>query len=128
MALKEQKTVLLIDDENVVSDYVKELLTDEDYNVLTAGDGLDGIDVFSQHFEEIDAVILDMVMPLMHGTDCFYELKDIDPDVKVIIISGYTRMSGVEYLMKDGVKAFIKKPFKGSALVDEIDEVIHGGN
>jgi len=128
MALKEQKTILLIDDENVVSDYIKELLTDEDYNVLTTRDGLDGIDVFSQNFETIDVVILDMVMPHMHGTDCFYELKEIDPDVSVIIISGYTRMSGVEYLMKDGVKAFIKKPFNGTALIDEIVEVIHAGN
>lgn len=120
-----KKTILLIDDEKVVNEYITDLLTDEGYLVLSATNGLNGLEVFCNNLDTIDLVLLDMVMPKLNGTDCFYELKEIDPDVKVIVISGYTRLDGVEYLLKDGVKDFIKKPFKGTSLIDTIEKVIN---
>ena len=73
-----EATILLVDDEEVMRETGVALLTACGYRVLTASDGAEAIGVFNKNVESIDLVILDMIMPVMNGRDCFFSLKKIN--------------------------------------------------
>lgn len=104
-------TILIIDDEPIVRTSAKLMLEKLGYSVIEATDGVEGRNMFRDHADEIDLVLLDMIMPRMDGTRCFYELQDIDPAVKVIICSGFSRDADLKILKNDGLQAFLRKPF-----------------
>ena len=83
------RTVLVVDDESEVRDVVRDMLTGRGLRVLTAIDGFDAIDVFRQHADEIDLVLLDMAMPGKNGDEVMRDLIAIRPDVRVIVSSGF---------------------------------------
>ncbi|MCB9482351.1 MAG: cache domain-containing protein [Desulfobacteraceae bacterium] len=116
LPVKGQGTVLIVDDEYVMRATASTVLKELDYEVITAENGKEAIEVFKKNKTEIDLVILDMVMPEMNGKDCFIELKKISPDVRVLLSSGFAREEEVEFLKSEGVKGFIKKPFRGNEL------------
>jgi len=72
--------------------------------------------VFKEHRDDIDLVILDMIMPQMNGRDCFYALKAIRPDARIIISSGFSREEDLRDLREKGLCGFLQKPFRGAAL------------
>jgi len=104
------ETILLVDDEAVVRDLNKVLLEKKGYNVLSAEDGEEAISVYRSNRDKIDLVLLDMIMPKKNGAEVFYELKKMNPDVKVIIVSGFSMDYQARQLLKDGAYAFIQKP------------------
>ncbi|PJC71235.1 MAG: histidine kinase, partial [Zetaproteobacteria bacterium CG_4_8_14_3_um_filter_59_5] len=83
-------TVLVIDDEEVVREIAQTMLEGMGYGVLKACDGIEGLEQFEEFKERISFVLLDMTMPKMSGLECFAELRRLDPDVRVILSSGYT--------------------------------------
>ena len=108
--------VLVIDDERVVRNVMENQLQDMGYSVLLACDGVEGVELFQKKHETIDLVILDMVMPGMSGRDAFNAIKSIDPDAKILLLSGFSRDSHMEDLMKQGALGFIQKPFRRAKL------------
>ncbi|MCK5759915.1 MAG: response regulator [Candidatus Delongbacteria bacterium] len=104
-------TVLVIDDELVLRELSTSMLKQCGYNIITASDGVEGIQIYKEKYSEISAIILDMVMPKINGKETFIELKKINPDVKVLLASGFTRDDRVEEVIELGVKDFIQKPF-----------------
>jgi len=116
--------ILLIDDEEVIRTIIPELLGSIGYTTLTAYDGLDGLQTYRENQNQIDLVILDMITPRMDGAVCFAGLKEINPDVKVIISSGYTQNASTSALKQEGVLAFIKKPFQLQTLSDIIADIL----
>ena len=117
------ETILLIEDEAVVRDFTKALLGKKGYNVLSAEDGEDGISVYRTNRDTIDLVLLDMIMPKKNGAEVFYELRKMNPDVKVIIVSGFSMDYQARQLLKDGANAFIQKPYRTDKLLFAIREV-----
>lgn len=117
-------SILIIDDEALISDMASEILTDLGYTVTTCSNGQEGVEHYRKHHNKIDLVILDIVMPKMGGYDCFMELKKINPDVRVIISSGYTINGGAKKIMDEGALGFVQKPFKISKLSVEIARVL----
>jgi PAS domain S-box-containing protein len=105
------ETILLVDDEKPIRDLGKELLSEAGYTVLIAGDGAEALKVYGQIKDEISLVILDLIMPGMGGKACFEELKKIDPEVKVLIASGYSAHGPSEDVTQSGAKGFIGKPY-----------------
>jgi PAS domain S-box-containing protein len=103
--------VLLIDDEEMVVDVCTELLKELGYRVLIARSGKEGLELFAQHQGGIDLVILDMIMPGMNGGDTFDHLREMNPDVKVLLSSGYSLNQQAEKIMARGCNGFIQKPF-----------------
>ena len=95
------------------------LLKELGFTTVTAVNGRDGIDVYRQN-PDISFVILDLTMPVMGGEQCFSALKQISPDVKVIISSGYREQEVLELFAGSGVSGFIQKPYKLSALKEAI--------
>ncbi len=117
-------TVLAVDDEEVVRYVAKTMLERSGFNVLTARDGEEAVNVFREHSDEIRAVVLDMTMPRMDGEETFRELKRINNDVRVILSSGYDQKEAVGRFTDQGLAGFIQKPYHSDALIAKIREVL----
>jgi len=117
-------TVLVVDDEESVRSLAKMMLERFGFKVLTAANGREGVDVFSEHHEEIRAVLLDMTMPRMNGEEAFRELRRIRPDVKVVLTSGYNEQDATNRFRGKGLAGFIQKPFTLSALESQFRQVL----
>jgi PAS domain S-box-containing protein len=112
-------TVLLVDDEETVRGIGKEMLQELGFQTLTANDGREALALFREH-PEIVFVILDLTMPHMDGEQCFRELRQLRPDVKVIMSSGYNEYEVTQKFMGKGLAGFIQKPYKLSVLKEAI--------
>jgi PAS domain S-box-containing protein len=119
------ETILLVDDEQGVLDAVGSMLRHLGYTVLEAADGQCAIEQFQNHHDAIDLVILDMVMPGISGKEAFEDFKQIDPDVKVLLCSGYTAGGQAAGIIKRGCMGFIQKPFTISQLSEKLGLVFH---
>lgn len=118
------ETVLLVDDQDTIWDFMIEALQTLGYTVILAENGLDAVEIYKNNAGKIDLVILDMIMPKMGGHNTFYQLKAIDPDVKVILSSGYVSEEEVTDILRQGAKAFIPKPHRIKAIAEEIRKVL----
>ena len=122
--VKGNETVLLIDDQQIVLDVGKELLDALGYNTVLASSGLDAVEVYKQRMNEIDLVIIDMIMPGMDGGETYDILKRLNPGIKTILSTGYSIDGDAAEIMKQGVNAFIQKPFSMKHLAKKIREVL----
>jgi len=109
-------TVLMIDDEEVVRKSTSRLLAHLGFEVITARDGQEGVDLFREHHGRILFVLLDLIMPRMGGEETLDALREIDPGVKVLVSSGFTDESRVQRLTEKGAQGFLPKPFDMGAL------------
>lgn len=94
------------------------------YQVLTAENGEEGLEVFRVHQEEISAVLLDVAMPQMAGDEAYTRMKEIDPKLKVLLSSGFTNDSRVRKTLEAGADGFIKKPYSIAKLSRKIHDVL----
>lgn len=116
-------TVLVVDDEDVVRAVARMMLEFVGYTVLVASDGVDAVEVFRQHADEISVVLLDMSMPRMNGEQTFDAIRAIRPDARVILSSGYQERETIERFSGKGLAAFLPKPYQFQALLRKIREV-----
>jgi DNA-binding NtrC family response regulator len=107
------ETILVVDDEAYVREMCRDILAPLGYEIMLAGGGSDCINLFSRMRERISLVILDMIMPKMGGNEVFQALKAMDPNVKVLLCSGYSSngFAGIDKLLRGGANGFIQKPF-----------------
>ena len=119
---RQNKTVLIVDDEQAVRLVGRTALGRLGYNILLAEDGVEGVRIYEERHGEIDLVLLDLVMPNMGGACCFERMKAVDSEVKVILMSGFTRNCKLNDLMNQGCLAFLRKPFELGELVSLIDQ------
>ncbi len=115
--------VLIIEDEPEVRSLAERLFKKLGFSVITAVDGEDGIQTYRQHHNKIDLVVLDMVMPKCSGKDCYYAIREINPEAKVLLSSGFTRNQSVSTLIKDGAVGFIKKPYSHANLCEALNAI-----
>ncbi len=113
-------TILVVDDEQVIRDLAEDMLCHLGYRVVVRETGKAGLDYFRDHWQGIDLVILDMVMPRMNGSETFRAMKAIQQDVKVLLASGYSAGGMVNDLLAEGVRGFIQKPFSRAALSSKV--------
>jgi PAS domain S-box-containing protein len=119
--------ILLIDDEDMIVDIGRQILKTLGYRTITAGSGQDAIECFKKRRNEIDLVILDMIMPDMNGEQTYLNLKRLDPDVKVLLSSGYSIDGQAAKIMQQGCNGFIQKPFHLQHLSTKIREILDKG-
>jgi PAS domain S-box-containing protein len=110
--IKGEETILLVDDEEYVRDVSIRQLERLGYKAFTASDGIEAVDIYKKKKKKIDLVLLDMVMPNLAGRETFRELKNINPKIKVVLISGFSQNDKATEILKEGALAFIQKPFK----------------
>ena len=108
--------ILVIDDEHVMRATAEAILVDLGYTVVLAENGRIGLEYYRRHHSEIDLVLLDMIMPEMNGRDCFLGMKAINPKVKVILSSGFSRSEELTDMRIQGLCGFIQKPYRSITL------------
>jgi two-component system cell cycle sensor histidine kinase/response regulator CckA len=115
------ETILVVDDEQVIREAARRILCTAGYTVLMAENGVQAIETFRQRHgehEEIDLIILDMIMPEMSGEETFTRLREIAPQVRVLLSSGYSQEGRAEDILKAGVRGFLQKPYT-------LEDVLH---
>ena len=115
-------TVLLVDDEETVRGIGKDMLQEFGFTTITANNGREAVEIFKTT-PDISFVILDLTMPHMDGEQCFRELRQLKPDIKVIMSSGFSEYEVTQKFMGKGLAGFIQKPYKLSALKEAIQKI-----
>jgi PAS domain S-box-containing protein len=118
------ETVLVVDDEESFRLFARDTLESNGYHVLLAIDGQKAIDIYNERNGIIDLVILDMVMPKMGGHETFQRIRADDPDVKVLLSTGYSQEGKAKEIIDSGIKGFIQKPYTMDALLSEVRRVL----
>jgi two-component system, cell cycle sensor histidine kinase and response regulator CckA len=119
-------SLLLVDDETVYHENLTKIFEPLGYSVHCCSDGVKAVEYFRINHSTIDVVILDMNMPKMSGLQCFRRLKEINPNVKVIVASGYGENEDRATLRNEGVAAFVQKPCSSAELAKEIAKLVKG--
>ena len=122
--IKGTESVLLVDDEEVVLEIGQELLEAMGYRVLSARNGEEAIEVYEKNQDDIDIVVLDMIMPSMGGGEAYDRIKEFNPDVKVLLSSGFSIDGKAAEILRRGCNGFIQKPFTMNELSQKIREIL----
>jgi signal transduction histidine kinase/CheY-like chemotaxis protein len=115
--------ILLAEDDNIIRDIAREFLEENGYRVISAENGEEALSIFRQRSYEIKGVFMDAGMPVMSGRDAFNAMKEFDPDVKVLLTSGFAYEPAVKDAIDKGVKGFLRKPYSMHELLAKVREV-----
>ena len=122
--LKGSETILLVDDESIILEVGRRLLKELGYRVFIARSGKSALKIFSACHDDIDLVILDIVMPEMDGKEIYAKMKQIQPDLHVLLASGYSIDWQARNMIENGCHGFIQKPFKFNELSGQIRKIL----
>lgn len=120
-------TVMVVDDERFIIEIAGEWLRELGYRVIEASSGQEALDLYASNRERIDLVILDMIMPGMDGGETFDGLRALDPDVRVLLISGYGLNGRAKEIRHQGCRGFLQKPFTILQLSEKIKSILTEG-
>jgi YesN/AraC family two-component response regulator len=118
------KNILIVDDEEVMREFLSEIL--EDYVITKASNGEEAIEKIKE--EKYGLIITDMKMPGMSGEDVVKFARKICPDIKIIVISGYSSLSSVNNTVGYGISAFLSKPFTIKQIRAEVEKIFKSGD
>ncbi len=118
------EAILVVEDEELLLAMVRVLLEESGYKVFTALDGKEALAVYNLHKNEIKLVLTDMGLPRLSGTEEFISLREINPDIKVILASGYIDAELKTEMLKAGARAFLQKPYVPGDVLRIIREVL----
>lgn len=118
------ETILVVEDEERIIEAAVEMLELLGFKVLVARSGKEAVYVYSENKEMIDLVILDMILPEMNGSEIYDEIKAINPEVKVLLSTGYSVNGPATEIMEKGCNGFIQKPFTIEKFSQKINEVL----
>jgi PAS domain S-box-containing protein len=121
------ETILLVDDEEMIIGVGVQLLEKMGYDVLIAHNGHEALQVYEAHQDNVALIILDVIMPDMGGGEVYRRLSKINPQVKVLLSSGYSLNGQANEILKLGCDGFIQKPFTLKALSEKMREIISKG-
>jgi CheY-like chemotaxis protein len=107
-----RETILLVEDDDTFRQIGAECLAELGYSVVAARDGVEALETFSAMKDDVDLVILDLTMPRMNGRDALVRLREIAPEVKVLVTSGHQGDQAVHEVLALGASGFIGKPYR----------------
>jgi PAS domain S-box-containing protein len=117
-------TILIVEDEEALREMLQETLASLGYTVLTASHGQEALDLFLANRGGVDLVITDLGMPEMGGEELFRRLRVLDPELKVLVSSGYLDGVTREHLIQSGVRQVLQKPYRLRTIRDEVRRVL----
>ena len=118
------ESVLFVDDEEHVRNVGREMLENFGYRVYLANNGIEACKTYSENKDEIELVLLDIIMPEMGGRETYSQLKKIDSDVRVVLVSGYSINEQIREILNEGAMDFIQKPFDIEKLASIVRQVL----
>ena len=116
--------VLIVDDEALILKVASKILSSYGYQVLTAIDAEQGLEVFAEHMDDLDLVIVDLQMPGVGGWEMLRQVREMRADIKVALCSGYDENSVVDRANQDQIDGFIKKPYDSKTLSSRVQELL----
>jgi two-component system cell cycle sensor histidine kinase/response regulator CckA len=119
-----QHTILVVEDEELLLDLLKEVLEGEGFRVLTATDGRQAIEIYRNEKQNVSLVLSDMGLPGMGGWEVLRQLQEINPGVKVIVSSGFMDSKVRQDMIQSGAKDFIQKPYIPDKVIRQIRDSI----
>ncbi|HXG00114.1 MAG TPA: response regulator, partial [Bacteroidota bacterium] len=120
----EQGTILVVEDEEMLLELVRDVLASEGYTVLTARDGLEAVDIYAQAHKDVDLVLADLGLPKIDGWELFQRMRDINPAVRVIFASGYSDNGLREKLVNAGAVDLVQKPYMSDEILNRVRELL----
>jgi len=120
--------VLLADDEETIRNLGRRMLERCGFEVVVAEDGREAVDKFQANRGNIALVILDLTMPHLDGEACYRELRQIQPDVRVILSSGYNEQDVITRFAGKGLAGFVQKPYTTDELLAKVREALEASN
>ncbi len=117
-------TILVVDDEPLVLQLASNILERAGFSVLTATDGVQGVNKFRENASDILVVLLDMTMPRMSGAEVFREIRGMRSDARVLLSSGYSEEEARHRFEGEGPVGFLHKPYRSAALLDKLREIL----
>ncbi|NWH05438.1 hybrid sensor histidine kinase/response regulator [Desulfobacter latus] len=118
------ESVLLVDDEQRILDVGRTICKALGYTVFTAASGKDALKIYSKKKNDINVVVLDMIMPGMDGLDVFMALKKLNPDIKVLLSTGYAIDDNAQEMLRQGCKGYILKPYSMVDFSHKLREIL----
>lgn len=115
-----EHTILVVEDEPLLLDLLREMLQEEGYQVLTATTGTQAVDMYRSEMKRVSLVLSDMGLPTMGGWEVLQQLKVINPQVKVILSSGFMDTKVRQDMLRSGAKDFIQKPYTPEKVLEQI--------
>jgi CheY-like chemotaxis protein len=119
-----RKTVLVVEDEPMVAEVAALMIQRLGLNVIKSLSGEAALEHFRALGGKVDLVILDMIMPGMGGDETFRRMREIDPEAKVLLSSGYSREGRAQELIKAGCLGFLQKPYNLAELRAKLEEIL----
>ncbi|MGB7377821.1 MAG: response regulator [Rivularia sp. (in: cyanobacteria)] len=119
----EGELILVVDDEDSIRDITKKSLESYNYKAITASDGIEAIALYAERRDEISVVLTDIIMPVMDGLTTIRTLQKINPQVKIIAVSGLVSNEKINAITEIGIKAFLSKPYTAQQLLQTIGNV-----
>ncbi|MBT3374665.1 MAG: response regulator [Lentisphaerae bacterium] len=116
--------ILFADDEKCIRLPSSEALRNKGYEVVLCEDGAEAVECYTTSWADVDLVILDLMMPKMDGHDAFRAIRAINPDAKVLLLSGFGLDSRIQAVLDEGAIDFLKKPFRLSALYEKVEKAL----
>src|SRR6266581_9114678 len=113
-------TILVVDDEQMALVLIKRLLSESGYQVVTAQSGFEALDLFRRQPRGFQLVLLDLTMPFMDGEETFHRLREIRPDVPIVLCTGFIQRHRLDRLMKAGLAGFLRKPLAPDEIVEHV--------
>lgn len=117
-------TIMFVDDDAAIRSLGRDMLQALGYKIITAESGAEALALYREYQEEIGLVFTDMAMPQMSGRDLLLALQDIDPEVKVVLITGFSTDKQRENLLGAGFLRIIQKPFRFYDIVEVVEDVL----
>ena len=123
--VKAGQVLLFVEDEEMLLQPVRSLLEENGYEVLTAADGVEAVRCFVENADRISAVLLDLGLPRLGGWQAFLKMREFDPTVRCIVASGNLDGDQRSQMMKEGVKASVRKPYTGAQILKVVRAVLN---
>ena len=115
-----RELILLVDDEVEIAELASEMLAEEGYKVIVAKDGMEALRIYARIGRHIGLVVLDFFLPVMDGDAVFDELRELNPDVNVVLSSGFAEQSKIGAMLAQGLRGFIPKPYTREKLLEQV--------
>ena len=122
------ETILIVEDEAYLLETMSTLLRSHGYNILTAGDGYEAVEIYRNRSSEIDLIVTDLGLPRLNGWDAFLQMKEFNPNVRAIISTGYLDPQMKEDKYEVGIVDFIRKPFNSETILTSVRNALDGMN